>query len=165
VDIVWAYTARAGGIVSLLGKSVEYEGGAHPIELFDTYIARESGEKLAIDDMMVLKRSPSPAMIVAMCEALKAEKKKRIGAETIFDEPIVCAGAKANVKPEKAKLLLAPSNQPGKFGGVYAYFEAYEVGAYVEGPYGLTIQQSIFAEDLKPEFKALFGGEATSPPD
>jgi hypothetical protein len=110
--------------------------------------------------MMILKRSPSPAMVIALCEALKAEKRKRIGAETIFDEPIVCAGGKANVHPEKAKLVLAPSNQPGRFGGIYAHFEAYEVGAYVEGPYSLTVQQSIFAEDLKPEFKPLFAGEA-----
>jgi hypothetical protein len=43
---------------------------------------------------------------------------------------------------------------------VYGYYEPYAVGAYAEGPYILTVQQEVFAEDLRPEFKALFGGEA-----
>ena len=85
---------------------------------------------------------------------------KRIKSATINDEPIACAGASANAKTEGAKLALAPSNQTGKFGGVYAYYEPYAVGPYAEGGYRLTVQQEIFAEDLKPEFKPLFGGAA-----
>ncbi len=160
VSIQWAYTAKAGGVVSLLGTSSEYQGGAHPMTKFDTLIARETGEKLKLDDMLTLKRSPSPAMVVAICEGLKSAKQDRIGSPTIFDDPIVCAGPKTNVKLDQALIALAPSNQANKFGGLNVYFQAYEVGPYVEGSYEFAIQQEVFAEDLKPEFKLLFAGKA-----
>ena len=110
----------------------------------------------------MLKGGLTPAVVIAICEALKVEKKKRTDSETIYDEPIVCAGPNGNVKIEKAKLALAPSNQSGKFGGMQVYYEAYEVGSYAEGSYEFVVQQEVFAEDLQPEFKPLFGG--TAPP-
>jgi hypothetical protein len=127
---------------------------------FDTHIARTSGEKLNMGQMLVADRSPSPAMTIAICEALKSAKAQRIKSPTIFDEPIVCVGPNANAKIEAAKIALAPSNQPERFGGLYAYYEPYAVGAYSEGPYRLTVQQAVFAEDLRPEFRKLFAGEA-----
>jgi hypothetical protein len=160
VDIKWAYTAKADGIVSLTGVASEFTGGAHPNLMYDTLIARATGEKLTMNDMFILKRSPSPAMTIAICEALKAAKTGKIKSATIFDEPIVCAGPDANAKTETSKIALAPSSQPDRFGGVYAYYDPYAVGAWVEGPYILTVQQEVFAEDLKPEFKGLFAGEA-----
>ena len=66
---------------------------------------------------------------------------------------------------DRAKIVLAPSSQSGKFGGIYAYWEPYEVGAYVEGSYVVAVQQDVFSQDLKPEFKPLFGGEAPAPKD
>jgi hypothetical protein len=160
VHVQWKLTAKAGDIVSLAGEASEYAGGAHPIEHFDTHIARTSGAEVRFDDMLQAKKNPSPALTIALCEALKSAKIARIKSATVMDEPIVCAGLSANSRTELAKLALAPSNQPGKFGGVYAYYEPYSVGAYAEGAYRLTVQQAVFAEDLKPEFKALFAGEA-----
>lgn len=160
VEIAWEYTAKAGDIVSLAGTADEYTGGAHPTVFYDTHIARTSGEPINFDAMFLAGKSPSPAVQIGVCEALKAEKKSKIGAETIFDEPIVCAGPDANAKTEQAAIALAPSDRPGKFGGIYAYYSPYIVGASVEGGYQLVVQQGVFAEDLKPEFKALFEGEA-----
>ena len=148
---------------SLAGVASEYNGGAHPIQHFDTHISRTNGQELQVADMLLVKRSPSPAMTIAICEALKTAKLQRIKSATVMDEPVVCIGANANAKTEDAKLALAPSNQTNKFGGVYAYYDPYAVGPYSEGTYVLTVQQEIFAEDLKPEFKALFGGEAPPP--
>jgi hypothetical protein len=160
VRLRWRYTARAGDIVSLIGEVSEFNGGAHPMQRFDTHIARTTGEELNVGEMLLAKRSPSPAMTIAICEALTTAKQARIRSATIFDEPIVCVGPEANAKTEEAKLALAPSDQPGRFGGIYVFYEPYVVGAYAEGPYILTVQQGVFAEDLRPEFKALFGGEA-----
>jgi hypothetical protein len=160
VRVRWSYSAKAGDIVSLIGEASEYTGGAHPNHRFDTHIARVSGEAIEFGDMLVAQRSPSPAMVIAICEALKTAKLAKIKSATILDEPIVCIGPDANARTEDAKLVLAPSSVADKFGGVYAYYEPYAVGAYVEGPYILTVQQEIFAEDLRPEFKPLFGGEA-----
>ncbi|HOZ29063.1 MAG TPA: DUF4163 domain-containing protein [Hyphomonadaceae bacterium] len=160
VMIQWEYTAKAGDIVSLFGSAYEYTGGAHGMTYFDTHVARANGQQLQVTDM--LKGGLTPAVVIAICEALKVEKKKRTDSETIYDEPIVCAGPNGNVKIEKAKLALAPSNQSGKFGGMQVYYEAYEVGSYAEGSYEFVVQQEVFAEDLQPEFKPLFGG--TAPP-
>jgi hypothetical protein len=163
VMIKWNYTAKAGDIVSLFGSSYEFTGGAHGMTRFDTHIARTNGQQVQIDSM--LEGGLSPAIVIAMCEALKKTKQERTGSATIFDEPIACAGPNANVKIDHAKLALAPSGQAGKLGGIYAYWEPYEVGAYVEGSYAIVIQQEVFAQDLKPEFKPLFAGTAPAPKD
>jgi Deacetylase PdaC len=162
VMITWEYTAKAGDVVSLFGSSYEFTGGAHGMTFFDTHIARTNGEKLTVEGMML--RGLSPATVIAICETLKTEKQERIGSATIYDEPIVCAGPNNNVKIEEAKLALLPSDQPNKFGGIQVHYQAYAVGAYAEGSYSVTVQQEVFAQDLKPEFKPLFAGKAPPPP-
>ncbi len=159
ISIKWRYTAKAGDFVSLAGSSSEYTGGAHPMTFFDAHIANaKTGAQLKFADM--LQQQGSPAITIAVCEALKAAKQARIGSQTIMEEPIVCAGGSANIKADQAKIVLAPSNLPDRFGGLYVHYEAYAVGPYAEGSYSLTVQQELFLQDLKPEFKPLFGGEA-----
>jgi len=158
VMIKWDYTAKAGDIVSLFGSSYEFTGGAHGMTFFDTHVARTSGQQLKVVDM--LKGGLTPALTIGICEALKAQKAARTNTATIFDDPITCAGPNANIAIDSVKLALAPSDQPNKFGGIQAYYQAYEVGAYAEGSYELVVQQDVFAEDLKPEFKPLFAGKA-----
>lgn len=166
VDIAWKETARAGDIVSLVGEASEYTGGAHPVTFFDTHIAHiKTGDAIKFDDLFLPKRSPSPAFQIALCEALKAAKIARGGTATIYDEPIVCVGPNANTKPEQAMIALAPSDVADRFGGVHVYYAPYIVGPYSEGTYALTIQQDIFAEDLRPEARVLFAGMAPALPD
>lgn len=161
VRITWTYTARAGGLVSLAGEESEFTGGAHPNLFFDSHIAPAAGgAPIKISDMMQADRSPSPAMMIGICEALKGAKLNRIHAPTIFDDPIVCAGPNANAKTEAAVIALAPSNRPDKFGGVYVYYPPYAVGSNAEGAYRLTVQQGVFAQDLRPAYKPMFAGEA-----
>lgn len=164
VNVEWKYTARAGGIVSLVGSAYEFTGGAHGMTNTSTHIARaDTGEELTVDAMMQHGRSPSPALVIAICEALKAAKLKSIGSATIYDEPIVCAGPTANVKTEEAKFALAPSSEADKFGGLLVYYDAYAVGPYVEGSYDLVIPQEVFREDLRKEFQPLFAGKPVNP--
>ncbi len=160
VMINWEYTAKAGDIVSLVGSAYEFTGGAHGNVQFDTHVARTNGAALKVADM--LQGGITPALVIGICEALKVEKVKRIGAATVYDDPVNCAGANANVKIEEAKLALASSSESNKFGGILVYWGPYAVGPYVEGPYEVVVQQEVFAQDLKPEFKPLFGG--TAPP-
>lgn len=161
VEIAWKQLARAGDIASLEGTFHEFTGGAHGMETTAGHIARiKTGEELTFQSMMMADRSPSPALTIAICEALKTEKMERIQSATIYDEPIVCAGPTSNVKVEEASFALAPSSEAGKFGGVYVFYNPYAVGSYAEGAYTLTVPQQVFAEDLKPEFKPLFAGTA-----
>lgn len=159
--ITWAYTAKAGDIVSLLGVAYEFTGGAHGMTSFDTRIARKNGQEIQLNQL--LSGGLSPVMVIALCEALKKAKIERINAPTVFDEPIVCTGPNENVKLDRTKFALAPSDQPGRFGGLYAYYGPYEVGPYAEGAYTLVIQQEVFAQDIAAEFKPLFAGIAPPP--
>lgn len=158
-QIRWSVLARSGDLISLAGTFFEFTGGAHGLETTQTRIARIStGDTLDFTAMMRFAQAPSPALVIAACEALKAEKRQRINAVEIIGEPVVCAGPAANVRLEDASIALAPSTLPGKFGGVYIFFDPYTVGAYVEGPYALVISQEVFADDLRPEYRALFAG-------
>lgn len=164
VNVEWTYTAKAGGIVSLVGTAYEFTGGAHGMTNTSTHIARaDTGEELTVEGMMQPGRSPSPALVIAICEALKAAKLKSIGSATIYDDPIVCAGPNANVKVEEAKFALAPSSEADRFGGLLVYYDAYAVGPYVEGSYDLVIPQEVFREDLRKEFQPLFAGKPVNP--
>ena len=161
VSVSWTVTARAGGIISLAGQAIEDTGGAHPSLMFEARTGRSAtGERIEIENMLIPERSPSPAMVIAVCEALKAEKSRTIGSATIFDEAIVCAGSSANLSLADAHISLAPSDKDGRFGGVRVEFPPYAVGSWAEGPYRLIIQQSVFADDLRADYRPLFSGTA-----
>jgi hypothetical protein len=163
IRVDWSYTARAGSLVSLAGRASEFSGGAHPSEFFDAHIASlADGIELELADMLLPDKSPSPAITIAICEALKAAKRERIGEETMMGDPIVCAGPQGNIDVSEASFALAPSTLPDRFGGLYVYFGPYAVGPYSEGPYRLTIPQAIFREDLRAQYKPLFEGEAVT---
>lgn len=160
----WSVLARSGDFVSLVGTLYQFSGGAHGMTSTDTRLAHvKTGEQVELANVMRFGKTLSPAIVIAACEAVKKAKTDRISSPTVFDEPIVCAGPNANVKLEDASLALAPSNVAGKFGGIYAYFDPYAIGAYAEGAYEIVVQHDVFADDLKPEFKALFGGTAPPP--
>jgi hypothetical protein len=164
--IDWDYTAKAGGIVSLVGTSYEFTGGAHGMTFTETLIARaDTGETMTFESMLMPSRAPSPALTIAICEALKAEKVARMDSPTIMDEPIVCAGPGANIPLNDARIALAPSSDADRFGGAYVFFEPYAVGSYAEGSYTLTVPQVVFREDLRKEFQPLFSGKPVPPAD
>lgn len=163
--ISWEVLGRSGEYVSLVGSLYQFTGGAHGLGSTDTRIANiKTGEETTFRDMLRYGRTPSPAVVIATCEALKKEKMARIETATVFDEPIICAGPNANVRLEDAKIALAPSTIDGKFGGIYIYFDPYAVGAYAEGAYALSVSHEVFSEDLKASYKGLFDG-APVPPD
>jgi hypothetical protein len=47
---------------------------------------------------------------------------------------------------------------------VFVYYDAYAVGSYAEGSYALALPHEIFMEDLRPEYKARFGGKLAGEP-
>lgn len=158
LNITWRPIASAGGYVSLLGRSSEYRGGAHPIELIDTRLmAIEQGEDVDLSTFLASGWS-TPAVTIAICEALKAKKIEKIGEPTIMGEPIVCAGPQNNLSTKEAKVAFAASTENDKFGGMHVFYQPYLVGAYSEGSYELLIPYEVFAEDLTKEHQNLFAG-------
>ena len=109
LQIEWKQLAKAGNLVSLEGTIYEFTGGAHGMGTTAGHIARtDTGEELTFQSMLIASRAPSPALTIAICEALKTEKMARIQSATIYDEPIVCAGAAANLKIEEAAYRARP---------------------------------------------------------
>lgn len=157
-NVVWRPVASAGGYVSLIGRSSEYRGGAHPIELIDTKLMRsENGDEVPLGDLFAAEW-PTPAVTIAICEALKTAKTDKIGAPTVFDEPIVCAGPNSNLSAKEAKFVPAASTETNRFGGLHVFYQPYLVGAYSEGSYELTVPYEVFREDLTKEHQPLFSG-------
>lgn len=160
IKIDWEVVATANGYASLLGRSYEYRGGAHPIELVDTKLMRlDSGQEIKQSEMFSSRGWPTPAVAIAVCEALKGAKTERVGAQTIFDEPIVCSGASNNINLDEAKLAFAASQSGEGFGGLHVFYQPYIVGSYAEGSYEFTIPSEVFLEDVAKEYRQLFTGD------
>ncbi len=93
-----------------------------------------TAQQLTVADM--LEGGLSPAVVIAICEALKVEKQNAPARRPSSMNPITCAGPNANVEDRRAKLVLAPSDQAEQVRRRFTpYYEPYEVGAYVEGSY------------------------------
>ena len=159
-DLSFSTTARAGSLISILGQELSDTGGAHPNLDYRGYIANaETGDILELSNLFTLRKQEMPALVIAMCEALKVEKIARIGEATIHGEPIVCRSVETESRLVHVQFVLAPSTIEDRFGGVTAWFPPYTVGAFAEGPYSVTIPQGVFAPDLKPTYRNLFEGE------
>ena len=119
--INWEYTAKAGDIVSLFGTSYEFTGGAHGMTLRHPHRAHK--RRAAELRQPCWQRGLSPAIVIAMCEALKKVKLERIGRRHDLRR------ADRLRRPERQRedrgsedRALAPSDQAGKFGGIYVYY-------------------------------------------
>ncbi len=160
VNIAWTTIATAGGYASMLGRSYEYRGGAHPIQLVDTRLmSLQDGQEIALADFFLSRAWPTPAVAIAVCEELKKAKTRSVGAPTVFDEPIICAGPRNNLKMDEARLAFAASRSSSGFGGLHVLYQPYAVGSYAEGGYELTIPADVFREDLRKEYQGLFSGD------
>lgn len=160
IKIDWDVVATTDGFASLVGKSYEYRGGAHPVELVDTKLMQtDTGEEIPQSRLFNSRTWPTPAVAIAVCENLKAAKTQTVGAQTIFDEPIVCAGPNNNIKLEDAKLAFAASKSGAGFGGLHVFYQPYVVGSYAEGSYEFTIPAEVFIEDVAKDYRQLFTGD------
>ncbi len=163
IDIQFTETARTGDFVSMIGQEYANTGGAHPNTDFMGVVANtKTGEPISISDMFLPRRENSPALMVGVCEALKTVKTDRIGFAEVHGEEIDCGSPDFLNRLSGSETTLAPSTDPEKAGGFQMYFAPYSVGAYAEGPYMVTVGHYVFANDLRPEYKALFGGEPVS---
>lgn len=164
VDIVFRETARSGNVVSAMGREYSYTGGAHPNLNWQGLISKvDTGDSIALYDLFKPRVGLSPALAIAACQKIKQAKIERIGEATIDGDPIDCASSAMKDRIFNAETALTSSNSADKFGGVFLMFAPYELGPYVEGPYTVIVDQSVFYEDLRPNYKTLFAGEAVRP--
>ncbi len=165
INIEFREIERAGDLVAAAGREISFTGGAHPNMNWQGVIANaETGKTLALQDLFLPRRMQSPALTIALCETLKAEKRARIQDATIHGEPIDCGSEDLKETFARAETTLAASTTKGRFGGVIVMFKPYDLGPYAEGDYVLSVDQAIFRADLRPQYAKLFAESPTDPP-
>ena len=95
------------------------------------------------------------AMLMAVLNSLKAEKKKRDATETATAEWF------KDLEPKLLKIgavTLAPSTVQGKSSGLTFHYPPYAVGPYAEGQYVAFVPWETLKPYLSPDGQAIFGG-------
>lgn len=147
----WFVAAATPRLVSLRAMWFDYTGGAHPNHgaaalLWDT------GAKAEVKTAALFR--PDADMKVldkAICDAVTVAKSQREGATPLGDM-FSCP------KWTETVLVLAPSTETAKIGGLTALIDPYVVGPYVEGDYEVTIPLSAFRALLAPTYADAFAG-------
>lgn len=163
-DIIYIELAQTDQFISIVGREWSMTGGAHGNVDFDGVVANiETGEEVELTSLFESNVASSSALTNGICTALKSAKMEKIGDANIYGAPMECDDDSVRKSLAGAELTLAPSTEAGKFGGIVALYAPYVVGPYAEGPYVVTVSHEVFSDDLRSEYKDLFGGAPTIP--
>jgi hypothetical protein len=148
----YAVSADTPRLLSLVLNELESTGGAHPnTTLSATIWDKQAGKVVAPADLFAATADMTGAD-KALCDAVHAAKQARAG------DPALDGELKSCPKLRRADLALAPSNVPGKAGGVVALFSPYALGAYAEGAYRVVLPLAAVQAVLAPAYAPEFAG-------
>lgn len=159
--------STAGRFVGVLRQDYVNTGGAHPNTVVDTILWDAAAKKrVSVRPFFTETADNGPAMtaLARLIRAAVAKEKTARGAEVAAD--LAKDDWLKGIEPSLLKLgplVLAPSTEPGKSGGLSVHFSPYAVGSYAEGLYTVVIPWRDFAQFLSPEGRAVFGGEPLPP--
>jgi len=159
-EVDWSVGAETGKLLGAWSLQAEYTGGAHGNASFNS-VLWDKALKRTIPASMLFGPGVDDAMNKALCDALTAEKKRRLG--DTYMEP----GPDSWTCPKwrDTVFTLAPSNNAGKAGGLVFLIAPYMAGAYAEGDYRIAVPSSTFARYLKPAYADEFAGSPRLPPE
>lgn len=159
-EVAWSVGADTGKLLGAWSLQAEYTGGAHGNASFNS-VLWDKALKRTIPASVLFNPGVDDAMNKALCDALIAEKKRRL-AETYADP-----GADTWTCPKwrDTVFTLAPSSMAGKSGGLVFLIAPYMAGAYAEGDYRITVPAAAFARYLKPAYADEFAGAPRLPPE
>ncbi|MDP5103849.1 MAG: DUF4163 domain-containing protein [Erythrobacter sp.] len=147
----WKVVANLPRYLSLSADMYFYTGGAHGNSDFDGLVwDREARAAIAPAAMFRSEEDLQAALHGPWCKALKAERTKRLGADSDDDEIFPC--------PDIAQLtLLLGSSNKQTFNRIGLIAAPYVAGSYAEGPYEVTlpVAPKVLAA-VKPEYKPAF---------
>ena len=137
-----------------MGTTYLYEGGAHGNTALQSMLWDRS-LKAQVKPASLFKAGTNHAKLDAqLCRMIADAKKTREGADYNPNDPTwPCP------KWSQSSFALAPSDQPGKAGGVTILFSPYAVGPYAEGPFEITVPQQAFRDALSPAYADEFAGK------
>ncbi|OLF75339.1 hypothetical protein AWH62_05825 [Maricaulis sp. W15] len=154
-DVEWALISSTPEVMSVLRTEFLYQGGAHGEMWRAAELWNRGTGRLIEFETLFAPESLDPA-IAAINEAIATDLERqkmvrgrhggvadRIRTATTFMSPPT----------------FAPSTEIEVFGGLTFWSGSYGLGGYAEGPYALTVPQSVFREFLAEPFRAWFGGD------
>jgi hypothetical protein len=153
-QIEWSVGADTGKLLSVWSLQAEYTGGAHGNSSFNAMLW-DKALKRVIAPSALFQAGVDEAMDKALCEALIAEKKRRL--EATYQPP--SPDTWTCPKWRTLSFALSPSTTPGKAGGLTFLIPPYVAGAYAEGDYRITVPRTAFAGFLKPAYADEFAGD------
>ncbi len=163
-SINWSEHFISDRYLSLLKESSSYTGGAHGSESYTSLVWDLSeGREIGLPDFLNNANSGSAALNAIarqLRESLVAEKMLRFDfTEEEARQDVPMMEPLAATPGAMSTFVFIPSRDPGKVAGLTFIYARYVLGPFAEGDYWLYVPASVFTEFLKPEFKALFGGE------
>lgn len=152
--IEWSIGADTSKLLSVWSLQAEYTGGAHGNSSFNA-VLWDKALKRQIAPSALFSPGVDAAMDKALCDALIAEKKRRLADTYQAPSPDTWTCPKWR----SISFTLSPSTVPGKAGGLTFLIAPYVAGAYAEGDFRITVPRSAFAGFLKPAYADEFAGE------
>jgi len=154
---------ETGKLFSLARSDYEFTGGAHGNTAY-TGVLWDKAMKRPVTAAGLLKPGVAlSALDGLLCTAVNAEKRKRDPqAETVSLNPKDASGWSC---PHAADtpIVLAPSTEPGKAGGLVFLVGPYQVGPYAEGSYQVPVPQAAIRSLLAPAYADEFAGAPVMP--
>lgn len=152
----WVVAGATPRLVSLRALWFDYTGGAHPNHGAAALLWDVSKGAEIKPAALFRSDADMKALDKAICDAVAVAKSHREGAVPLGDI-FTCP------KWTETALVLAPSIETAKIGGLTVLIGPYVVGPYVEGDYELTIPLSAFQTMLAPTYAETFAGSPKSP--
>lgn len=151
-------SASVDDIISIDYFNMMFTGGAHPNYLLGG-ILHDRAEGEDISPTVILSEAGTADMKTLLMEKLAAAKAERMTME-LED----MRGEVADVFPKEiefwfGQVVLLPSTEAEKFGGLNVRFSPYDVGPYAEGSYDLLVTAAELDGKLSERFAPMFGGD------
>lgn len=158
-EVEWSVGADTGKLLGVWSMQAEYTGGAHGNSSFNA-VLWDKALKRVVSPTLLFGPGVDEAMNKALCDALTAEKKRRLGDTYLPPAP----DSWTCPKWRDTVFTLAPSTTAGKAGGLVFLIPPYMAGAYAEGDYRIAVPAGAFARYLKPAYADEFAGSPKLPP-
>lgn len=149
----WATAGQSSRLLSLLGETSAFTGGAHPnggstALLWDRRLARQ----VPLGSLLRSGQSWTGAIRQPFCLLLDRERTKRRQQKVVRGEwPNQCPETK------ELSLVLTDRNRNGRFDHIEVIADSYVAGPYAEGSYEITLPlTAAMLSRLKPEYAPSF---------
>lgn len=151
-EITWSLGADTGKLLSLERTDYEFAGGAHPNHSSQAVLWDKSLKRLVQPGQLI--RGDGAGLDKALCDALYAAKKDRLGADaTPPGDGWECP------KWSSTPFVLVPSTTGGKAGGLKFLIAPYVAGPYAEGGYEVVVPLSAVQGSLAAAYADEFAGQ------